>query len=170
MRPGDIVKTASGKTIEVDNTDAEGRMILADALDYASKLKPDIMIDFATLTGACVVALGEFVAGSFSKNEELSAKLFEVGVKTNERVWALPMWDDYHKLNKSEVADVKNVGGKWGGAITAAKFLENFVMDKSSWIHLDIAGPSIANNNTNYSQKYMTGFGVRLIYEYLKLF
>ena len=168
MRPGDIVLTSSGKTIEVDNTDAEGRMILADALNYASKMYPDVIIDLATLTGACVVALGDFVAGLFTKNEELSKHLFQIGLKTNEKIWPLPMWDEYHTLNKSDVADVKNVGGKWGGAITAAKFLENFVDKKISWAHLDIAGPAIANNSNNYSKKYMTGYGVRLLFEYLK--
>ncbi len=168
MRPGDIVVTSSGKTIEVDNTDAEGRMILADALNYASKLNPADIIDLATLTGACVVALGEFVAGLFTKNEQLSKELFQLGLKTHERVWALPMWDEYHTLNKSDVADVKNVGGRWGGAITAAKFLEIFVNKKISWAHLDIAGPAMANNYNNYSKKYMTGFGVRLLFEYLK--
>jgi leucyl aminopeptidase len=168
MRPGDIVVTSSGKTIEVDNTDAEGRMILADALNYAGKMRPDVIIDLATLTSACVVALGEFVAGLFTKNEELSKQLFQLGLKTNEKVWPMPMWDEYHTLNKSDVADVKNVGGKWGGAITAAKFLENFVDKKISWAHLDIAGPSIANNSNNYSKKYMTSYGVRLLYEYLK--
>lgn len=167
MRPGDIVITSSGKSIEVDNTDAEGRMILADALNYASQLKPDIIIDLATLTGACVVALGEFVAGLFTKNDKLSSELFQVGIKTHERVWPLPMWDDFHKLNSSDVADVKNTGGRWGGAITAAKFLENFVDKKINWVHLDIAGPAIANSYNNYSKKYMTGFGVRLIFQYL---
>jgi leucyl aminopeptidase len=168
MRPGDIVKTSSGKTIEVDNTDAEGRMILSDALHYASQQKPDVIIDLATLTGACVVALGEFVAGLFTKNQELSDTLFKLGQKTYDRLWPLPMWDDYHNQNKSDVADVKNVGGKWGGAITAAKFLENFVDGKIPWVHLDIAGPSILNDSTNYTKKYMTGFGVRLLFEFLQ--
>ena len=166
MRPGDIVETSSGKTIEVDNTDAEGRMILSDALHYASQQKPDIIIDLATLTGACVVALGEFVAGLFTKNEKLSDSLYKIGLKTYDRIWALPMWDDFHNLNKSKVADVKNVGGKWAGAITAAKFLENFVDSKIPWAHLDIAGPSMANEINNYSRKYMTGFGVRLLFEF----
>ena len=168
MRPGDIVVTSSGKSIEVDNTDAEGRIILAEALNYASKLNPDAIIDLATLTGSCVVALGEFVGGLFTKNEELSKELFQLGLKTHERVWPLPMWDEYHALNKSDVADVKNVGGKWGGAITAAKFLENFVVKKNIWAHLDIAGPAMANSYNNYSKKYMTGYGVRLLFEYLK--
>ena len=139
MRPGDIVKTSSGKTIEVDNTDAEGRMILADALHYVSQQKPDVIVDLATLTGACVVALGEFVAGLFTKDTKLSDTLYDLGLKTYDRVWSLPMWDDYHELNKSDIADVKNVGGRWGGAITAAKFLENFVDEKIPWAHLDIS-------------------------------
>ncbi len=168
MRPGDIVKTASGKTIEIDNTDAEGRMILADGLDYASKAKPDQIIDLATLTGACVVALGDFVGGLFTKNDELADNLYNVSRVTYERIWRLPIWDDYHKYNKSEVADVKNNGGRWGGAISAAKFLENFVDSKITWAHLDIAGPSMQNDFSNYSRKYMTGFGVRLLFNYLK--
>lgn len=167
MRPGDIVKTASGKTIEVGHTDAEGRMILADALDYASKLKPDVIIDFATLTGACVVALGLNVAGVFTKYDEIAEELYKLGMKTYERVWRLPMWDEYHKANESKIADVNNDGGRWGGAITAAKFLENFVDKKIPWAHLDIAGPAVANDLTNYNKTYMTGFGVRLMFEYL---
>ncbi len=167
MRPGDIVITSSGKSIEVDNTDAEGRMILADALHYASQKKPDVIIDLATLTGACVVALGDFVAGLFTKNNKLSNDIFETGLKTFERVWPLPLWDDYHQLNKSEVADVKNSGGRWGGAISAAKFLENFVDRNIPWVHLDIAGPAMPHNFNNYTKNYMTGFGVRLLYEFL---
>ncbi len=167
MRPGDVVVTASGKSIEVDNTDAEGRMILSDALDYASKLKPDVIIDLATLTGACVVALGEFVAGLFTKDETLAEELYRKGLKTFDRLWRLPMWDDYNELITSDVADVKNVGGRWGGAITAAKFLEKFVDPKISWAHLDIAGPAMANSFNNYTRKYMTGFGVRLLFDYL---
>jgi len=167
MRPGDVVKTASGKTIEVGHTDAEGRMILADALDYASKQKPDEIIDFATLTGACVVALGLSVAGLFTKNDTLADELYRVGMKTYDRLWRLPMWDDYNKGNESKIADVNNDGGRWGGAITAAKFLENFVDKKIPWAHLDIAGPAVANDLTNYNKDYMTGFGVRLMTEYL---
>jgi leucyl aminopeptidase len=167
MRPSDIVKTASGKTIEVGHTDAEGRMILADALDYASKQKPHEIIDFATLTGACVVALGLNVAGLFTKNDRLAEELYQTGMKTYDRVWRLPMWDEYHKDNESKIADVNNDGGRWGGAITAAKFLENFVDKKIPWAHIDIAGPAIANELTNYNKTYMTGFGVRLMFEYL---
>ena len=168
IKPGDIVMTASGKSIEVVDTDAEGRVILSDALDYASKEKPDVIIDLATLTGSCVVALGEFVAGLFTKDETLSKELYNAGLVTHDRLWPMPMWDDYHELNKSDVADVKNLGGRWAGAISAAKFLENFVDKKTSWAHIDIAGPAMANNYNNYTKKYMTGFGVRLLFEYLK--
>lgn len=167
MRPGDILTTASGKTIEVDNTDAEGRIILSDGLDYASKLNPDLIIDLATLTGACLVALGSHVAGLFTKDEELAQTLYKIGLQTSEKVWPMPMWDEYHQLNKSEVADVKNLGGRWGGAITAAKFLENFVNPKIKWAHIDIAGPAGPHEFNNYNKKYFTGFGVRLLFEYL---
>ena len=168
IRPGDIIMTASGKSIEIIDTDAEGRVILSDALDYASKEKPDVIIDLATLTGSCVIALGEFAAGLFTKDEKLSKQLFDCGLMTHDLIWPLPMWDDYNELNKSDVADVKNLGGRWGGAISAAKFLENFVDKKIPWAHLDIAGPSMAHNYNNYTKKYMTGFGVRLLFEYLR--
>ncbi|MBT8390210.1 MAG: leucyl aminopeptidase [Ignavibacteriaceae bacterium] len=167
MRPGDVVKTASGKTIEVGHTDAEGRMILADALDYASKEKPDEIIDFATLTGACVVALGQNAAGLFTKYDKLAEKLYDTGMKTFDRVWRLPMWDEYAKANESKIADVNNDGGRYAGATTAAKFLENFVDEKIPWAHIDIAGPAIAHDLNNYTKTFMTGFGVRLMFEYL---
>jgi leucyl aminopeptidase len=169
LKPGDIIITASKKSIEVIDTDAEGRIILADALDFASKQKPDSIIDLATLTGACKVALGDFAAGLFTKDEELSQILYNAGLKTFERVWAMPMWDEYSKLIKSDFADVKNLGDRWGGAITAAKFLEKFVDKNIPWAHIDIAGPAHANNLNNYTKKYMTGFGVRLLFEYLNI-
>ncbi|MCU7490953.1 MAG: leucyl aminopeptidase [Bacteroidota bacterium] len=167
IKPGDIIKTASGKSIEVDNTDAEGRLILADALELAHDEKPDAIVDLATLTGACVVALGEYTAGLFTQDDTLAENLFQAGMNTFERLWRLPLWNEYNKLISSDVADVKNVGGKWAGAITAAKFLEKFTTGKVPWAHLDIAGPAIQNNLNNYTQKYMTGFGVRLLFEYL---
>jgi len=168
MRPGDIVITSSGKSIEVIDTDAEGRMVLSDALIYASKQKPKLIIDLATLTGACVVALGEHAAGMFTKDENLKDKLFKSGMKTYDRVWPLPMWDEYNYLIKSDVADVKNLGSsRWGGAITAAKFLEKFVDKNIPWVHLDIAGPAVANNVNNYTKKFMTGFGVRLLFDFV---
>jgi leucyl aminopeptidase len=168
FKPGDIIKTSSGKTIEVEDTDAEGRVILSDALHYASNLNPDQIIDYATLTGSVVVALGEFVAGLFSNNDQLADELYKCGLKTYERVWRLPLWDDYFKLIESDLADVKNLGIRWAGSITAAKFLEVFVDKKIKWAHLDIAGPSIHHNFRSYTNKYMTAFGVRLTYEYLK--
>ncbi|MBA4310519.1 MAG: leucyl aminopeptidase, partial [Chlorobiaceae bacterium] len=160
VRPGDIVKTSSGLTIEVDNTDAEGRVILSDALHYVSQQKPKLIIDLATLTGACMVALADFAAGLFTKNEKLADDLYKVGLKTHDRLWRLPLWDDYNSLIKSEVADVKNLGGKYGGAITAAKFLEYFVDKDIPWAHLDIAGPAMPNRSSSYTEKLMTGFGV----------
>lgn len=167
-KPGDVVKTASGKTIEVKDTDAEGRIILADALEYASKQKPDEIIDFATLTGSVMVALGEYAAGVFTKNDSLADNLYKAGMRTYERVWWLPFWDDYNKLIKSDIADVSNLGPRWGGAITAGKFLENFVDEKIPWIHIDIAGVALANDLNNYTKKWHPGFGVRLIIDYLE--
>jgi leucyl aminopeptidase len=168
IRPGDVVKISNGKTVEIEDTDAEGRVVLADALHYASQLKPDQIIDLATLTGACVVALGEFVAGMFTKNEAMAENLYKSGITTYDRVWRLPMWDDFNELITSDVADVANLGStRWAGAITAAKFLEHFVDKNIPWTHLDIAGPAMNNPSRSYTKKYMTGFGVRLLFDYL---
>lgn len=167
-KPSDIIKSASGKTIEVGNTDAEGRIILSDALYYACKQKPDYLIDFATLTGACVVALGEFAAGLFTNDDIHAKNILNAANAVGERLWQMPMWDEYNTLIESKLADVKNIGGKWGGAITAAKFLEHFVDENISWAHLDIAGPSIAYKLNSYSDGYNTGYGVRLTFKYLK--
>jgi len=168
VRPGDIVIVSNGKSIEIDNTDAEGRVILADALHFASQYQPDAIIDLATLTGACAVALGMHAAGLFTKNDELAEQLTNSGTAVHERVWRLPLWDDYHKLNESDVADVKNTGGRYGGAISAAKFLENFVDETIPWVHLDIAHPAMPNKSSAYTNDYMTGFGVRLLYKFIK--
>ncbi|MBI9073556.1 MAG: leucyl aminopeptidase [Melioribacteraceae bacterium] len=167
-KPGDIINSYSGKSIEVKNTDAEGRIVLADALAYGMKKKPDTTIDLATLTGACVVALGEYAAGLFTKDDKLAAELGGSGYETHERVWRLPMWDEYAELIKSDLADVANLGSKWGGAITAAKFLENFVEKDTSWAHIDIAGPSCKNKLNNYTKDFHPGFGVRLLVNYLE--
>lgn len=167
FKPGDVIKAYSGKTIEVKDTDAEGRVILADALHYASQQKPTEIIDFATLTGACAVALGLFTAGLFTSNDKLADDLINSGSKTFERIWRMPFWNDFNSLIKSDIADVSNLGPRWGGAITAGKFLENFVDKKIPWAHLDIAGPSIKHESTNYTKNYDTGFGVRLIVDYL---
>ncbi len=140
IRPGDIITTSSGKTVEVDNTDAEGRLILADALHYSARFNPDIVIDFATLTGACVVALGHEAAGIMGNDQNLSDELQKLGEQVGERVWPLPLYDEYLSYLKSEWADIKNVGSRWGGAVTAGTFLKQFVPEKVSWAHLDIAG------------------------------
>lgn len=168
MCPGDILTSMSGLTIEVDNTDAEGRLILCDGLFYARRYKPDYLIDLATLTGACVVSLAHLAAGLMSNNEDLTKKLFESGLTTNERLWQLPMWEEYDELIKSDVADVKNVGGRWGGAITAGKFLQRFVEPKQAWAHLDIAGPSYYDGAHSYTPKGGTGFGVRLLIDFME--
>lgn len=167
VKPGDIVRHYGGKTSEVDNTDAEGRLILADALGYAEKYKPDAVIDLATLTGACVVALGHFATGMMGNDSGLMDQLKVAGEKTYERVWPLPLYDEYEKLIKSDVADVKNVGGKWAGAITAAWFLKKFVRDYK-WVHLDIAGTAILEEPQEYAPKGGSGVGVRLLVEFLR--
>jgi len=151
----------------VKDTDAEGRIILADALEYISKFKPDEIIDFATLTGACAVALGLYASGIFTKNDKISEDIIASGQKTFERVWRLPMWDDYKKLLKSDIADISNLGPRWGGAITAAKFLEFFVDKNIPWAHIDIAGPAIKNDLNSYTKTFDPGYGVRLIIDYL---
>ncbi len=167
MKPGDIVTHYGGKTSEVDNTDAEGRLILADALAYASMFKPTAVIDLATLTGACVVALGNHATGMLGNDDSLMAKLKTAGEKTFERVWQLPLFEEYEGQIKSDVADVKNVGGRWAGAITAALFLKKFVGDYR-WVHLDIAGTAILEEALPYAPKGGSGVGVRLLVEFLK--
>ena len=163
-RPGDIVKSFSGKTIEIGNTDAEGRLILADAMSYAlKKYKPKVLIDMATLTGACVAALGEKIAGLFSFDNDLSEIIIESGENTYERCWRLPMPEDYKELLKSDFADINNMANtRWGGAITAALFLSEFVSD-TRWVHIDIAGPAYIKKETAYCPAGGTGFGVRLL-------
>ncbi len=161
-RPDDIIKALNGKTIEIDNTDAEGRVTLADALSYASRLKPSVIIDLATLTGACIVALGEYTAGLFSNSDDLANRLLEISKETGERLWKLPLDDKKlrEKIKKGP-ADVVNSGGRYGGAITAAMFLEEFVDEGIKWAHLDIAGPAYIKEEFGYYTKEATGFGVR---------
>jgi len=166
QRPGDIVRAMNGKTIEVLNTDAEGRMILADALVYAKKYNPDAVIDFATLTGAIVVAIGEHASGLFSNNEKLEKNLKKAGEAAGERVWPMPMYDEYFEQIKGDLADIRNIGGKEGGPITAAKFLEQFV--DYPWAHIDIAGTAWTAKPKPYRPKGATGVGVRLIIEFLR--
>jgi leucyl aminopeptidase len=166
-KPGDIITMMSGKTVEVVNTDAEGRMILGDALHYASELKPDHLIDYATLTGACVVALASEAAGLFSNDDALARKLIECGERVGERLWRMPVWDDYKDLIRSEWADMKNSGGRWGGAITAALFLKEYV-HCPSWAHLDIAGTAYAEHETAREARGATGAGVRVTIAFLE--
>jgi len=171
-RPGDIIKLYGGKTAEILNTDAEGRLILADALAYGEKhYSPKAIIDFATLTGACIVALGNNVAGIVSNNEKLTKKIIESSKKTMEEVWELPLNQDYMDMIKSEVADMKNIGiGRAAGTITAAAFLRNAI-ENTPWTHIDIAGVAwtqVATKEKSYNPKGATGFGVRLILDYLQ--
>ncbi len=161
-RPDDIIRAKNGKFIEIDNTDAEGRVTLADALSYASELKPGRIIDIATLTGACMVALGEFTAGLFANSERFAAEVKKVAAETGERVWELPLDDErLRKKIKKGPADVVNTGGRYGGAITAAMFLQEFVGEGIEWVHLDIAGPAWAREDYGYYVQGGTGFGVR---------
>jgi leucyl aminopeptidase len=167
MCPGDIIRISNGKTVEVLNTDAEGHLILADALVYAQRYKPQGIIDIATLTGACVIALGSHATGMMGTSEELKRALKAAGDAVHERVWELPLFAEYAKALKSTVADLKNVGPRWGGAITAASFLSNFVGDVP-WVHLDVAGTAILDEATDYAPKGGSGVGVRLLVEFLR--
>ena len=165
---GDIVKSYSGVTVEILNTDAEGRLILADGLGYVSKnYKPKSIIDLATLTGACVVALGNVVSGLFTKDDTLAEKLTKAGYDSWDRVWRLPLWPEYYDLIKSDFADVKNIGGRYAGAITAAAFLSKFIVGDIPWAHLDIAGTAFVDAAKAYTPKGATGAGVRVVVQYL---
>ncbi len=167
VKPGDIIRHLNGKTSEVDNTDAEGRLILADALSYASRYSPEVVIDLATLTGACVVALGHYASGMMGNDQSTMDALKIAGERSYDRVWQLPMFDEYEKLIKSDVADVKNVGGRWAGAITAGWFLKKFI-GEYKWVHLDIAGTAIQEEHQDYIPRGGSGAGVRLLVEYLR--
>src|SRR5580692_9116360 len=163
QRPGDIVTSMSGQTIEIINTDAEGRMVLADVLWHvAKKFKPKFMVDLATLTGAIMVALGTEYAGLFSNNDELAERLTKVGLATGERVWRMPLGPEYDKQIDSQFADMKNTGTRNGGSITAAQFLQRFVND-TPWAHLDIAGTGMGSPASEINQSWGSGFGVRLL-------
>jgi leucyl aminopeptidase len=161
MKPGDVITAMNGKTIEVLNTDAEGRLILADALSYAKKLQAKAIIDVATLTGACQIALGKITSGLFTNNQPLLDKVIAASKEVGEPAWQLPMFDEYKELIKSDIADIKNIGNRYGGAITAAKFLEEFV-DKTPWVHLDLTGP-INDKEKGYLVKGATGIPVRTL-------
>ncbi len=162
-RPGDVVKSMSGQTIEILNTDAEGRLILCDALTYAARYKPATVIDIATLTGACVVALGKHASGLFSNDAELAAKLLDAGDRAGDRAWQMPLWEEYDQQLKSPFADMANIGGPEGGSITAASFLARFTKDYR-WAHLDIAGTAWSSGDP----KGATGRPVPLLMEYLR--
>lgn len=164
QRPGDIVTSMSGQTIEVLNTDAEGRLVLADAIWYCiDRFKPAFVVDLATLTGAIMVALGQQHAGLFSNDDELAGRLTEAGLATHERLWRMPLGPEYDKLIDSKNADMKNIGGRNAGAITAAQFLQRFVKDNTPWAHLDVAGTAMGSPATEVSQGWASGFGVRLL-------
>ncbi len=167
LKIGDIITSHSGKTIEILNTDAEGRLILADALSYAKVFRPDAILDIATLTSAIKIALGTVCAGVFGNSDKLKAGMIHAGQEAGERVWELPLWDDYQELIKSDLADIKNVGGKPGGAIIAARFLQNFVGDYP-WVHVDIAGVDFLEKERPYIPRGATGFGARLLLQFLR--
>ncbi|MFL2830870.1 MAG: leucyl aminopeptidase [Candidatus Puniceispirillales bacterium] len=168
QRPGDVVKSVSGQTIEVLNTDAEGRLVLADILSWTEKkFKPKFMIDLATLTGAMIVALGNIRAGLFSNNKDVSKAIFNAGEITGEKVWEMPMDDDYDQLIKTEIADMKNIGGPGAGSITAACFLKRHV-EKTPWAHLDIAGVTWKNKSSPSVPYGGVGWGVKMLYQLIK--
>jgi leucyl aminopeptidase len=163
QRPGDIVISMSGQTIEIINTDAEGRLVLADVLHYVNKrFKPRFMVNLATLTGAIIVALGQEYAGLFSNNDKLAERLTKAGEATGERVWRMPLGPEYDKIIDSKFADVKNSGGRFGGSITAAQFLQRFV-NKTPWAHLDIAGTALGSPQTDINKSWSSGWGVRML-------
>ena len=169
-RPGDVLRMRNGKTVEVLNTDAEGRLILADALSLASEAGPDAIVDLATLTGACMVALGAKVAGLMGNHDGWVGAVRKAAEVSGERVWHLPLPSDYRKQLDSEVADIKNIGNRWGGTLTAGLFLAEFVVDGIPWVHLDIAGPAWAESTEEETAKGGTGFGVRLLVELIRRF
>ena len=166
-KPGDILRTLSGQTVEVISTDAEGRLILSDALTYSLRYQPKAIIDLATLTGACVIALGDYVSGLFGNDESLLKRIEEASGKTGETVWRLPLWDEYFEYLKSDVADFRNVGTRSAGAIIGAIFLSKFV-EKTPWVHLDIAGPASIEKERPYIPRGGTGAGVRLLIQLLR--
>ena len=162
QRPGDVLTARNGKTIEVLNTDAEGRLVLADGLSLAAEHEPDLIVDVATLTGSCKIALGEEIAGMFANTEAAGDQVLAAAAKSGERLWQLPLPDDYRKKIDSDVADMKNTGPRWGGAIAAAHLLKEFV-DDQPWAHIDIAGPARATSDEGYVTKGGTGYGVRTL-------
>jgi leucyl aminopeptidase len=167
LKPGDVLRTMSGQTIEILNTDAEGRLILSDALAYACRYKPAVIVDIATLTGACNIALGQEATGMLGTDDKLKQKLRDAGERTGERLWELPLWEEYYELIKSDIADMKNTGGRGGGTITAAALLSKFIQ-KYPWVHLDIAATAWTEKDRPYTPKGATGIGVRLLTQFLR--
>ena len=168
VHPGDVVTASNGKTIEINNTDAEGRLTLADALKYASDLKPDSIVDLATLTGACVIALGNEVAGMWSNNKKLADELLNAASQVEEGLWQMPLQKSYKDGLKSHIADMKNTGPRAGGSITAALFLEEFLDENINWAHIDIAGTCWAEKNSGVNPSGATGYGVRTLVKWIK--
>ena len=167
-RPGDILRMRGGKTVEVDNTDAEGRLVLADALSYAARFRPEVLIDYATLTGAVLVALGHECAGLMTPDDSLAAELVAAGEATGERLWRLPLWDEYRENLKSEWADMRNNGGRSAGTINAGVFLKEFVPDGVAWAHLDVAGVAHFEKEQSGWPAGASGFGVALTLAFLQ--
>jgi len=166
-RPGDIVSTILGKTVEIINTDAEGRLVLADAIGFAKKMKPRAIIDIATLTGACSVALGNEASAMMGNDNRLMDRVKAIGDEIHERVWQMPLYEEYREYIKSDFADLKNTGGKTGSLVTAAYFLKEFAGD-TPWVHLDIAGTAWTDKEMPYIPKGATGFGVRLLSNFVR--
>ena len=166
IHPGDILTASNGKTIEINNTDAEGRLTLADALVYTEKLGVDAIVDLATLTGACVIALGDNIAGLWSPNDELANQLLKAGEQAGEKLWRMPMEEKYFESMKSGIADMKNTGARAGGAISASLFLKQFVKE-TPWAHLDVAGPVWTDKDNGYNSAGATGYGVRLLIDWV---
>jgi leucyl aminopeptidase len=166
-KPGDVLKTLSGQTVEVISTDAEGRLILSDALTYSLRFQPKAVVDLATLTGAVVIALGDYVIGLFGNDETLLKRVEEASSETGEKVWRLPLWEEYFDYLKSDVADFRNVGTRSAGAIIGGIFLSRFVK-KTPWVHLDIAGPAYIEKERPYLPKGGTGIGIRLVVQMLR--
>jgi leucyl aminopeptidase len=168
QKPGDVLRTLSGKTVEVVNTDAEGRLVLADALTYAAEARPDQILDLATLTGACVVALGPLASGVMGTDESLVQAIVSATRFSGEKMWPLPLYPDYREMLDSPVADMKNSAQRWAGAITAGLFLKEFVKPGIPWVHLDIAGPAFLESDHAYLRKGGTGAGVRTVLQHLE--
>ncbi len=166
-KPGDIVRTLSGQTIEILNTDAEGRLVLSDALTYACRYKPELIVDIATLTGACRIALGQEASGMIGTSEKYKQMIIAAGDRTGERVWELPLWEGYYDQIRSDIADMKNTGGRDGGVITAACLLSKFVQ-KYPWVHIDIAATAWTDKDRPYTPKGATGMGTRLLTQFLR--